>query len=529
MYFYQMMSLSSVINFCTDQEIEKNESPSITTQMFWMSGVAIACLTLAVWQVVQRKPWTALAISVGGICIEVALNTLYRREIVIPSASPSLDSDCQTDESAFLIEEDEPLSFITKLEKCYPVKAIDPDQIKDKQAGGIMGQACGDAIGLFTEFTTRKEAQKMINSEPIDLGDDYPAGFQHGSNWRHIIRFTKNGWTDDTDQALSLLRAIYRTMTEKDRDERLTFEILFAIELLRWRRSGLRTCDPFIGRNKPRCMGLGALVSKVLRYPTFLKNPHMAANKIWAKNREAPLQNRPAANGAIMRTAPIGLIFYQSLADVVSYTIAACKVTHADPRCTASCVALTLAIALSLRGYDSDAIFEAAEEGGLAVLREELDLVAESGLLSEEESQDLDKLYEKTAEEFKAHLHGNWETLDLDEGYKVKGEINKIGYTFKCMGTAFYALNLANLYQKEGKEDIFRKIIEEIAAEGGDADTNGAAAGALLGVYLGLDGQFPNNWITNLADAPVMEQARQHIEELSMKHQQMLKEKIDVL
>jgi ADP-ribosylglycohydrolase len=62
-----------------------------------------------------------------------------------------------------------------------------------------------------------------------------------------------------------------------------------------------------------------------------------------------------------------------------------------------------------------------------------------------------------------------------------------------------------------------------IAAEGGDADTNGAAAGALLGAYLGYKGQFPLNWTTQLADAPVMEQAIQHVEELSLKHASHLK------
>jgi len=369
----------------------------------------------------------------------------------------------------------------------------------------MKGQAFGDAIGLFTEFTTKEEAQKMIDGEPINFGPSYPKSFQFG-------------WTDDTDQALCVLRAIYQTMTSSDQDLSSRLPHVFANELLKWRNWGLATEDPFMGRSKPYCMGLGALVASVLQEPGFLQNPVQSAEKVWAKNPQTSIQNRPAANGAIMRTAPIGLIFYRHFDDLISLTIQACQVTHADPRCTASCVALTLAIALSLRGYDSEAIFKGAEQGGLAVLRNELELAAKKKLLSNQECEHLDDLYETIAEEFKMHLHGSWETLDLDEGYNDPKRMNKIGYTFKCMGAAFYALTLASEYEKEGKVDIFRLIIEEIAGEGGDADTNGAAAGALIGAYLGLKGGFPLNWIRHLSDAPVLEQAIQHVEELSARH-----------
>lgn len=262
-------------------------------------------------------------------------------------------------------------------------------------------------------------------------------------------------------------------------------------------------------------MGLGALVKAVLENPDFTEDPEGAAEQLWAQKPEEPLLNRPAANGAVMRTAPIGLIFYQSFSDLIQYTLEACKVTHADPRCTASCVAVTVAIALSLRGYDSKEIIEGAEKGALDILKEELILAADKNLLSQEESQDIEVLYQSTAEDLKAHLHGDWTTLDLDEGWNDKTKMNKIGYTFKCMGSAFYALSLADKYQNEGKSDIFRLIIEEIAREGGDADTNGAVAGALLGAYLGYQGQFPNNWTSELADFQVMDQAIEHIEELT--------------
>ncbi len=487
-----------------------------TSKWTWMTGVAITCLSLSVWNVLQKRPLTAMAISVGGTCLEIALMTLMPSR---PSSQPVIKGQAPIVQP--LIPSKQLMDSMDSLEKCYPVQ-VDPIRISNQQAGGMMGQACGDAIGLFTEFTTQAQAKSMMDGQPLNFGPTYPKNFRKGYNWSHIKRFVKNGWTDDTDQALSLVRAIYRKMKGSKKEQSSTLANLFARELMKWRQGGLQSADPFLGRKKPYCMGLGALVSSVLEEQSFLIDPLQSAEKVWAKDPEAPLNSRPAANGAIMRTAPIGLIFYHSLSDVLFYTVEACKVTHSDPRCTASSVAFTVAIALSIRGYECDDIFKAAEEIGLAVLRSELEQAATRQLLSSKESKDIGLLYSKYAQEFQDHLHGNWDTLDLDEGYKDPTKINKIGYTFKCMGAAFYALRLADQYRKQKKSDICRLVIEEIAAEGGDADTNAAAAGALVGAYLGYSKQFPENWTSNLADKQVLDQAIQHVERLSLLHEQSI-------
>ncbi len=69
-----------------------------------------------------------------------------------------------------------------------------------------------------------------------------------------------------------------------------------------------------------------------------------------------------------MRTSILGTMEYHDIAKVLENTKNACKVTHADPRCVASCVAVTLAIALMLQGkykmkngeYDVHAIIKEA-------------------------------------------------------------------------------------------------------------------------------------------------------------------------
>lgn len=504
-----------------DDDVEEKKQPIqfSSYKLLLISAVALSVLSLATWNIIQRKPWLAIKNIIGGICIEVALIKLWPNTIEFFKSpgkikAPLIISQEKTSKKVEI--QVELKSIIEDLEACYPIKAVESTRIQNKQIGGIIGQACADAIGLFTEFTTQEQAQEMIAGKHIELSADYPKEFKYGYNWNHIKRFVKNGWTDDTDQALSLIRALYLTMNEKT-EESPPFDILFALELKKWIKYGIRSEAPFIGRSDPYCMGLGALVNAVISQPTFLKNPKQTAESIWAHSKETPLKNRPAANGAIMRTAPIGLIFYRSFEDVIFYTTEACKVTHTDPRCIASCVALTLAIALSIRGYDSETIMKVVEKKGLAILRQELEDVAKKELLSIEETADLEILYETIAQDFKTHLNGDWETLDLDEGYEDDLKVNKIGYTFKCMGAAFYALRLAAQKKKDNKTDIFRSIIEMIAAEGGDADTNGAVAGALLGAYLGFKDQIPTNWTNHLADRHVLKQAIQHVDKLSKK------------
>ena len=57
-------------------------------------------------------------------------------------------------------------------------------------------------------------------------------------------------------------------------------------------------------------------------------------------------------------------------------------------------------------------------------------------------------------------------------------EPQSIGYTLKCLGAGFYGL-------RKGGAD-FRGTICDVVMEAGDADTNGAVCGALLGCAVGF-------------------------------------------
>ena len=71
-----------------------------------------------------------------------------------------------------------------------------------------------------------------------------------------------------------------------------------------------------------------------------------------------------------MRTSILGTMEFGDLKKVIANTKRACMVTHADPRCVASCVAVTIAIALMLQRkhvlnngeHDVDAIMVTAHK-----------------------------------------------------------------------------------------------------------------------------------------------------------------------
>ena len=72
--------------------------------------------------------------------------------------------------------------------------------INDKIKGVIFGQAIGDALGLGTEFMTKKEVDRY-----------YPNGLTYYDEIiqdYHRKRWMKGDWTDDTEMMLCIANAI---------------------------------------------------------------------------------------------------------------------------------------------------------------------------------------------------------------------------------------------------------------------------------------------------------------------------------
>ena len=137
-----------------------------------------------------------------------------------------------------------------------------------------------------------------------------------------------------------------------------------------------------------------------------------------------------------------------------------CRTTHADPRCVSSCRVVALCVSRLLRGEDSEDIMASVVRPALVKAQEGLSDEWNEEMQRHAEASDLSK-------------------LELDER-------KTIGYTFKCLGAGLWALRALDASGKAS----FQSLLNELILAGGDADTNGTVAGALLGCRLGFS-QLP--------------------------------------
>ncbi|KAF9582677.1 hypothetical protein BGW38_010899 [Lunasporangiospora selenospora] len=104
---------------------------------------------------------------------------------------------------------------------------------------------------------------------------------------------------------------------------------------------------------------------------------------------------------------------------------------------------------------------------------------------------------EKWADELESHCFPrNMAQLDLEH-------IPAIGYAFKCIGVGVYGATrridpspTAPEYQ--GAKGLFRGTMEQVTLQAGDADTNAAVMGSILGARFGLEQGIPTAWWTKL-------------------------------
>ncbi|KAF9931375.1 hypothetical protein BGZ67_005332, partial [Mortierella alpina] len=83
------------------------------------------------------------------------------------------------------------------------------------------------------------------------------------------------------------------------------------------------------------------------------------------------------------------------------------------------------------------------------------------------------------------------------------GDSEKMGYAFKCIGSGYYSCTRKVDPEPSGLEyggpaGLFRGVLEQVTLEAGDADTNGAVVGSLLGARFGLSEGIPPSWWKNL-------------------------------
>ncbi|KAI8827129.1 ADP-ribosylation/Crystallin J1 [Fimicolochytrium jonesii] len=86
-----------------------------------------------------------------------------------------------------------------------------------------------------------------------------------------------------------------------------------------------------------------------------------------------------------------------------------------------------------------------------------------------------------------------------------------IGYTLKCLGAALFC-HTRTISPSQPAED-FKKIMTGLIMEAGDADTNAAVAGALVGCRVGFSG-LPGEWVAGLKHREWLEERVEALVEL---------------
>jgi len=309
--------------------------------------------------------------------------------------------------------------------------------IVDKILGCIYGNCLGDAYGLATEFMDKAEVLE-------EYGDKPNIPFPDFSRNHHNSRWVKGDWTDDSDQMILIIECLLE-------GKGTLSETLFAQKLVNWIKRGFPELGDWGG------MGLGMTVGMVCSHNQFLSEPHEASEAVWEK-----LNRNAAANGAVMRTSVLGCYQYQNMDKVIENTDKIARVTHHDPRCRASCVAITSIIARILQGKPCGTSDECE-----ALIKEAYDLACKHVT---------DKDQKAIMTEY--FNHKNVEAMKLDEK-------NAIGFTLKCMACGLYGLR---------SQKGFKRTLLDVIIEAGDADTNGAVCGAVLGCKLGYSG-LPKQWV----------------------------------
>lgn len=194
-------------------------------------------------------------------------------------------------------------------------------------------------------------------------------------------------------------------------------------------------------------MGIGSLTFKVLCMPDYVEQPEKCAKLWWEASRQ-----QSAANGALMRTSVVGLAPY----NVIEQAEAICKLTHYDPRCVGSCV-IAVSIIHNLVWHDRQ--------------------------LTYDEIKEIAQRYDNRILEWvdAAYHSSDISMLDLDETHSI-------GYTLRTLSAALWCY-----WHSPSFEDGLLSVVNE----GGDADTNGAIACAILGAKFGL-ASIPEYYIENL-------------------------------
>jgi ADP-ribosyl-[dinitrogen reductase] hydrolase len=281
----------------------------------------------------------------------------------------------------------------------------------DRAIGALVGLAVGDAVGTALEFT------RPGSFEPItDLVGGGPFGLAPGQ------------WTDDTSMAMCLAESILDTGDLDPADQLRRY--------VAWWRHGYWS-------STGRCFDIGGTTTRTLA--RFERDGSVT---------EPTIDPDQAANGSLMRLAPVPIRWFRDPAEAVERSGASSRPTHPAARPVDACRVYGAMLAALIGGTDVDIVLS-PDFWTFGPLDPEVEAVA----------------------------RGSWRT-------KEPPAIRGTGFVVDALEAALWAV--------AGATDL-RDAVLRAANLGDDADTTAAIAGQLAGACWGVSG-IPRTWLAVLSE-----------------------------
>ena len=323
-------------------------------------------------------------------------------------------------------------------------------ELQDRCRGLMVGLAVGNLLGIPCEGWPRGEIR-----------------FRWPDGIRDIE--AKPGYPDDDDlaQAIILAEACHGAETLDADDLAQRFWVWGEENGLGMGHATSMTLAHY-GGGHPRRYGSRSVRRRGSGWPDFQTAREPVGLPALEASRAAweDSDGKAAGNGAVMRCAPLAIRWRHDDAALVRNTACSAAVTHWDYRCIWSSVFVNLAIASLLRESPDGALrlVERAERA-----RETLaDALTPFGIDAPVSARVIKAL----------------DAADVTAPEEIGLDGWDMGYTFKAMQVALWCARRAA---------DFEEALIAVVNAGGDTDTNGAVAGAVLGARFGLDA-IPRRW-----------------------------------
>jgi ADP-ribosylglycohydrolase len=324
-----------------------------------------------------------------------------------------------------------------------------PGGPSDKIAGLLFGHALGDAVGFTTEFV--EELPDVIT-------------FPYTESIRKVVPCD---WTDDTDLLILTMGSLMEnnmTFVSKELAGRFVY----------WIHKGLI----YTGDTEPKTPN--NTFKYIVGKPNYIEDPGKIARAVLEESKGVLCNNSPMTRIAIIGT----------LRSPTPMAVDLCTMTHTDSRCVASCVFLGCVINSLIynRNHTANNVTKYIESATTEALK----------YLDESHHVDFRGVIANS-------MRSQVKNLKL-------GELARASNVYKCLSCIVYGMHIIKTtlsaresQNKQGLYPDFKKCIEKIALEGGDADANCAMVGSILGCWLGYS-RLPRDWLDAMPNAGSLNQ-----------------------